>query len=207
MKFTITLITGAAALLSTSALAASYTIDTLPDEGAVNISGYVKSVENEREFTLRDETGDISVDIESNQSVVLKEGDPVTVSGVIDNDITGKDINANRVDVQQGFVEGMSNAVRSIPGVSTTDAQAFTIKSLPEKGMVKVSGTVTDVANEEAFTLNDETGSIKVNVASAQKTALTEGAKVTVIGMMDSGLMSKHLKASDVIVVADAAAH
>lgn len=195
----------AAALLSTSALAAATsTIDKLPDEGVVTLSGTVDSVENEREFTLRDATGTIGVDIESNESVVLKEGDRVTVSGTVDRDLAGTDINASRVDVDKGFVEGMSDAVQSIPGVSTADAQAFNIESLPKEGMVKVTGTVSDVDNEQAFTLKDKTGSIDVDMASAEKAALTEGAEVTVIGLVDSGLMSRHLKASKVIVLANA---
>lgn len=195
---------GIAALLSSSALAAMTTVKNLPDRGSVTLEGVVKSVENEREFTLQDGTGTISVDIESTQSVVLKEGDQVSVSGTVDKDITGTDINASAVEVKKGFVQGMSDSVRSVPGVSTTDAQAFTIDSLPTEGMVKVTGHVSDVDNEQEFTLKDETGTIDVDVTSAEKAALTEGATVTVIGLIDSGLMTRHLKAQQVLVVADA---
>lgn len=197
-------VAGAVALLSTSALAASVTIKDLPDEGTVMLKGVVKSVENEREFTLQDETGSINVDIASGQSVVLKAGDQVAITGTVDKDITGTDIKASHVDVRKGFVEGMSDATKAVPGVSTTDAQAYTIGSLPKDGLVKVTGLVTEVDNEQEFTLKDDTGSIAVDVKSSEKAALTEGAKVTVIGLIDSGLMTKHLQAHRVFVVADA---
>ena len=196
---------GVAALLATSAMASTViTINDLPDNGAVTLSGTVKSVENEREFTLSDETGTIGVDLESTQSVVLKKGDRVTVTGQVDKDITGTDINASHVEVEKGFVEGMSDAVQSIPGVSTTDAQAFNIDSLPEEGAVKLTGKVSDVDNEREFTLTDKTGSINIDVVSPEKAALTEGAHVTVIGVMDNGLLSRHVKAQKVLVIADA---
>lgn len=195
---------GAATLFSTPALAALATIKNLPDVGEVTLHGIVKSVGNEREFTLQDETGTIRVDIESAQSVILKEGDQVSVTGTVDKDVTGTDIDASMVEVKKDFVKGMSDAVKSVPGVSTVDAQAYTIDSLPKEGMVKVTGQVSDVDNEKAFTLKDETGAIDVDMASAEKAALTEGAEVTVIGLIDSGLMTRHLKAQQVFVVADA---
>jgi uncharacterized protein YdeI (BOF family) len=203
MKHCFLYVAGVAALLSSTAMAANISVKTLPDEGQVTINGVVDSVHNEREFTLRDNSGKINVDIESSQSVVLKEGDEVTVTGKIDKDITGKDINASKVDVRKGIVQGVSDAVKGIPGVSTTSASAFNINSLPDNGMVKVTGTVTDVSGEKAFTLKDDTGTIDVDVESRQNAALTEGAKVTVIGNIDKGLLGKDIKATEVIVIAD----
>lgn len=194
---------GMAALLSTTALAAGMTIKSLPDEGTVTLHGTVDSVNNAHEFTLRDNTGTINVDIATDHSVVLKKGDEVTVTGSIDKDITGKDINASNVTVSKGLVRGVSDAVKSIPGVSTTDAQAFNIRDLPDNGMVKVSGTVSDVDNEKEFTLKDETGSINVDIESDERAALAEGARVTVIGRIDSGLLGKDIKASQVIVTSN----
>lgn len=193
---------GMAALLSTTALAAGMTIKSIPDEGTVTLRGTVDSVNNAHEFTLRDNTGTIDVDINPDHSVVLKKGDEVTVTGSVDKDVTGKDINASNVEVSKGLVRGASDAVKSIPGVSTTSAQAFNIRDLPDRGMVKVSGTVSDVDNEKEFTLKDETGSINVDIESNERAALAEGAKVTVIGHIDSGLLGKDIKASQVIVTA-----
>jgi uncharacterized protein YdeI (BOF family) len=204
MKHSILYAVGAAALLSTSALAAGISIKTLPDEGQVTLKGTVDKVNSEREFTLRDSSGTINVDIESSQSVVLKEGDEVTVSGKVDKDITGKDINASNVQVNKGLAQGLKDTVKGIPGVSTTAASAFNIKNLPDNGMVKITGTVTDVSGEKEFTLKDDTGSIDVDVESSQNAALAEGARVTVIGNVDKGMLGKNINATEVIVIADA---
>lgn len=189
--------------------AGAATIDNLPEEGMVTLSGTVESINNDREFTLRDQTGTIDVDIESGQSMTLKKGDQVTVTGKIDDDITGTDINATRIEVSKGLTQDMNDAVKSIPGVSTGDAQAYNIKDLPDEGMVKISGTVSDVDNEKEFTLKDRTGSINIDVEAPESALVTEGAEVTVIGQVNSGMLGKDINATKVMVVANAprAAH
>ncbi|MFW0778181.1 MAG: NirD/YgiW/YdeI family stress tolerance protein [Rickettsiales bacterium] len=203
-KYTIYTIAGMAALTSTTVLANNMTIDNLPNKGMVTLNGTVESIDSEREFTLRDNTGTIGVDIDSNQSLVLKKGDKVMVKGNIDQNLLGKDINATKVQVSKSIVEGMSDTVESIPGISTADAKAYNIGDLPKNGVVKVTGTVSDVDSEEEFTLNDDTGSIDVEMESSQRAALTKGAKVTVIGSLDSDLMGKEIDATKVIVIANA---
>ena len=195
-----------AALLSTTALAETPNANakTMSDDSYVTITGFVESVDNEREFTLRDASGTISVDLAPNQSIVLEKGQQVTVSGTIDNDLGFVDVNAQNVYVHKGFTKNIGDAMKSIPGVSTSDAQAFNIKDLPDQGMVKITGTVSDVSNEKEFTLRDDTGTINVDIESNERAALTKGAEVTVIGKVDSGLLSKDIKASKVIVTADA---
>lgn len=200
-------VAGVATLLSTTALAADVSnasAKKMPDDSYVTISGTVESVQNEREFKLRDNTGTIGVDIKSNQSVVLKPGQYVTVSGTVDNDLGMVDIDATDVYAHKGFTRSVSDALRGMKGVSTSDAQAFNIKDLPKEGMVKVTGTVTDVDNEKEFTLRDESGSINVDIESNEKAALKKGARVTVIGSVDSGALGKDINATQVIVVADA---
>lgn len=195
---------GFAVLLSTSAMAGMTNISQLPSEGNVTISGVVESVNNEREFTIRDKTGSIGVDLAAGQSLTLKKGDHVTVHGEIDDKFVTKDINAKNVDVDKDLAEGVSDAIKSIPGVSTRDATAYNISQLPEKGMVKVSGVVTDVDNAKEFTLKDDTGSVNIDVESSENAALAEGARVTVIGKVDSGIMGKDINANRVIVTANA---
>lgn len=195
---------GFAMLLSTTALATNEEVKKLPDDSVVTLSGTVDSVQNEREFTLRDTTGTIGVDIKSNESVVLKAGDSVTVSGLVDKDITGTDINASDVYVHKGFTRSVSDALKSMPGVSTNDATAYYIKDLPKQGMVKLTGTVKDVDNEKEFTLQDDTGTINVDIESTENAALTKGAKVTVIGSIDDKLTGKDINAVKVLVLADA---
>lgn len=199
------MVAGLSALLAGTALAASETtIKNLPDKGQVAISGTVASVENEREFTLRDETGTIGIDITSNQSVVLKKGDKVTVSGVIDSGITGTDINASNVTVHKDMSDAMGDVIEGNTAISFEGATTYKISQLPKEGLVKVSGTVSKVANEEKFTLRDDTGDIGIDMESAESAALTKGATVTVIGYVDSGFLGKDINAKKVLVVENA---
>lgn len=197
-------LTGVLALLSTTALAATDigAVKSLDNGNQVSLTATVDSVQNEREFTLRDATGTIKVDIESSQSVVLKQGDSVTVNGTVDKGVLGTDINASTVTVNKKSASTMDlNTLAEAPLVNAT---AYNISNLPKQGLVRISGTVADVSNEKEFTLKDPTGSIDVNVESSENAAVTEGAQVTVIGYVQNGLFSKDINASKVQVVADA---
>lgn len=194
---------GLMALVSTSALAAITTVKSMNNGSQVNVTGTVESVQNEREFTLRDKTGTINVDIESDQSVVLKEGDNVTVSGMVDKDLFGTDINASKVMVNKNMAEAVGDAIEGRTPISLEGATKYNINKLPKEGLVKVSGTVTEVDNEKEFTVKDSTGSIKVDVESAETAALTKGAEVTVIGYVDTNMFGKDINARKVLVVAD----
>lgn len=206
MKMTLKTLTvvGVATLAATSALAATTEIKALPKSGVVTLEGVVESVQNEREFTLRDNSGKIGVDMPKNQSVVFKVGSKVTVNGEIDRDLAGVDINATRVDVHNGLAQEISNNIEGTTDMSLQGATAYEIKSLPDSGLVKVTGTVSDVDDERNFTVKDATGSIDVELTSAQTAALTEGARVTVVGRVDKGITGKDLEASQVIVLANA---
>ena len=67
------------------------TVRNLPDKGPVTISGTVEKVRNEREFLLRDNSGTVEVKIASDASAVLKQGDSVTVNGVVEKPLWGLD--------------------------------------------------------------------------------------------------------------------
>jgi uncharacterized protein YdeI (BOF family) len=203
------LIASLTALMSTSALAANDIIGIdavkkLKDGTQVSLTGTVDSVKSEREFTLRDKTGTLDIDIESNESVILKPGDNVAINGVVDSGLTGTDVNASKVMVRKDIVSAVGDAIESNTGMSLEGAETYTIKTLPKEGLVKVSGTVTDVDNERHFTIKDKTGSVDVEMTSNEKAVLTEGAEVTVIGYVADGLLSKDIKASKVLVLADA---
>ncbi len=195
---------GLAALLSTSALAAITNVRDLKDGSPVTLSGTVDSVQNEREFTLRDESGEIGIDIKSTQSVVLKPGDKVTVNGRVDKNLLGTDIDASNVAVSKSVARAIGDSIEGNTSLSFEGATAYNIHSLPKEGLVKVSGTVTDIDNEKQFTVKDSTGSIKVDVESAEAAELATGAQVTVIGYVDSGIFTKDIDARKVLVVADA---
>lgn len=195
---------GFAALLSTSALAATVTINQLPDSGNVTISGTVSKVKNEREFTLRDSTGSVDVNLENGQSVVLKEGAKVSVDGTVDKGILGKDINASNVTVDKSMSEAVTEGLEKNTSMSMEGAQSYTINQLPKEGKVKISGTVTDVDNEKEFTLKDSTGSIDIDLEeSSEAAALKTGSEVTVIGYVEDGMTGKDINATKVMVISD----
>lgn len=80
--------------------ATAYDLRNLPDTGLVQISGTVTAVENEKEFTLKDQTGrSIDVAIGSSEAAALHEGAEVNVTGYVEKSLLGKDINATKVDV------------------------------------------------------------------------------------------------------------
>jgi len=195
-----------ATIISSSAMAEGIGTKNLPTQGDVKITGVVDSVKSEDGFVLKDSQGKVGVDIESNQSTVLKKGDKVTVSGTVDKSVMGTDINASKVDVAKPLSQGIGDVVAGLPGVSTAGVVAFNIGDLPDvdDAKVKVTGTVTDVDNEKEFTLEDDTGTVSVDITSAERAALTEGAEVTVIGTIDKGLIGKNIDAEKVLIVSDA---
>lgn len=83
----------AAGVMASSAMAADMqagasvhavnTIDTLPDEGTVRLSGVVQTVDNSREFILSDTSGTVQVELAS--PAALGAGDEVTVIGRVDD--------------------------------------------------------------------------------------------------------------------------
>ncbi len=192
-------------LMATTALASTADVKQLPQGEKITLSGTVDQVDNEREFTIRDDRGTTDVNIESNQSVVLQKGDSVTVNGTVDRGMTGTEINATEVTVHKDAAAAMGDAIEGATGLSVEQAKTYTIQQLPKEGLVKVSGTVSDVDNEKEFTLKDGTGSIKIKVESAQSAALTEGAQVTVVGQIDNGVLGvgKNIEARKVTVDAD----
>ena len=198
------LLASVAALLSTSALAAIDNLKEMNDGSQVSLTRTVESVENEREFTLRDASGSIDVDIASGQSLMLKVGDRVAVNGLLDKGLFRTDISATRVTVQKNASQKLSDSIESQTVLTMDDATAYNIGSLPRQGLVKVFGMVTDVDSGRKFTVKDATGSVQVKLDSQQSAALAPGAEVAVIGYVDNGMFTRGLDAQKVVVVSDA---
>jgi hypothetical protein len=70
------------------------------------------------------------------------------------------------------------------------------INALPKAGMVKLSGTVTEVDDANEFTLQDDTGAI--DIESKNRLYLAVGDKVTVNGEVDDGIFFTDIKANSV---------
>ncbi|MCI5049922.1 MAG: OB-fold nucleic acid binding domain-containing protein [Rickettsiales bacterium] len=83
---------------------AGVTIDSIGEKGAVTVSGEVIALDSiDNEFTLKDETGEI--DVELNHDLTVTLGDKVTVSGVITSDMGEKEIAASKVTVTEQGVD------------------------------------------------------------------------------------------------------
>lgn len=198
-----TFLFGMTFLLSTTAFADTILIKDLPKQGEVTISGIVSDINNEREFTLKDANGDkIDVDITSNQPIILKKGAKITVTGTIDKPLLGKkDINATLINTEQEAQQSLGDTIAAHTATSLEGAEIYQIKDLPEEGLVKVSGTVINVANEKEFTLTDQTGTIDIDLEGGVAAAVKKGTKVTVIGYIDKGVISKDINATRVIIL------
>ena len=178
-------------------------LNDLKDGTPVAVVGTVDDINHESEFTLRDATGTINVDIEGQQSVVLQKGQQVTVRGNVDRDITGTDINATSIEVSQNMGQAIEDTIEANTNVSFKGAAPSTVQALPKTGLVKLQGRVSAVENEKEFTLTDDTGSIDVNITSDKAAALKQGADVTVVGYVNDGMMGRDINASDVYVAAN----
>jgi uncharacterized protein YdeI (BOF family) len=84
--------------------AQAFNVKSLPSNGLVKVSGMVDSVSSEKKFTLKDSTGDVTVNLAAGQSASLNKGAAVSVVGYVDSGMLGKSINATEVDVQSNGV-------------------------------------------------------------------------------------------------------
>lgn len=73
-------------------------IAALPKEGQVELTGVVASIDNKQEFTLKDATGE-TINVQSASTLDLREGDEVTVSGLLDDRFLGFGRQIERADV------------------------------------------------------------------------------------------------------------
>jgi uncharacterized protein YdeI (BOF family) len=202
--FKILIITGAIALVSTTALADNAGIKKMKDGTKISVTGTVDSVQNEREFTLRDESGIIPVKVQSNDAFTISAGEKVTVTGEVDKSLfRGTDIKANSVDVHKDLATTLGDAIDAHTPISVEGAKNYKISELPNSGMVKVSGTVYDVDNEKSFKLKDASGAVNIQLKSAESVALTEGAQVAVVGYMDKGALGRDINATRVVVISN----
>ena len=173
---------------------------TQVERSRVAVEGKVESIQDSRNFTLNDGTGLIKIQISNNEPIVLKKGNSVTVTGFVKKG-TGKiSINARSVTVKKDIVQTVQDAVEGNTDMSFQGAKTYSIHGLPDQGLVKVSGTVTDVANAKEFSMKDKTAAINIDVESGEIATLTKGAHVTVIGKVDQGVYGKDINATKVIV-------
>ncbi len=175
-------------------------IDRLPEEGRVTITGTVDDVAGKTEFTLRDRDGE-TIDVDLNKRQVLKEGDRVKVVGMMDDDLAGigQEINAIRVTEVDGYdrMSGHDTYSDEYAAADTTrdhktkndrrvaKSDFDTVDSLPDRGPVTISGTVEAVnMDDNSFTLRDSNGDL-IDIRATERLTVREGQKVNVSGTMD----------------------
>ena len=64
-------------------------IHNLPNNGEVTLTGTVDKADSEHEFTLSTESGMIIVGIPTSMPILLKIGDSVTVTGIVNKPLLG----------------------------------------------------------------------------------------------------------------------
>lgn len=208
MKFMkATIIAGIVALSAAPALAAvtsAAAIKNLPDGGGVTLNGTVEDFDSEHFFTLRDSTGTVKIDLSAAKSVVLTNGERVTVAGTIRNrGILGTSISARTVSEDKGVGQRIGEAIDSATGEDAAGyARTANIVSLPKSGLVKINGTVDSVDSEKKFTLKDQTGHIDIAIKPGMSASLNKGTEVTVVGYVNNGMLGKSIEATEVDVVA-----
>lgn len=91
---------GTAVKPNSSANGSSGQIANLPAKGGnVSLTGKVTSIDMvDNEFTLQDKTG-ATIDVESEQKLSVNEGDTVSVSGTINEDMGEKEVAASKITV------------------------------------------------------------------------------------------------------------
>lgn len=175
----------------------SSTIDALPDEGRVSISGKVEDLDGDNEFSLQDSKGN-SIRVESDRDLMLREGDRVKVIGMMDRGFLsiGSEIDAINITVLERATA--STEKKSDKDYRTTIHYPFdnnddydwkgeeygAIDKLPDSGYVALSGTVENVfLNDQVLIVKDSTGDT-IDVHTAGRFDVKKGDTVVVKGRM-----------------------
>lgn len=206
-----TVVASMSLLLASTALAAGNTpekasVDQLPKDGYVTLTGTVDAASDDKSFTLRDAQGK-TIDVESNVAVPLNKGDQVRVTGQVASEFLGigKEINQASVSVisTTAVNAGAADANEAAGGIinnstlatgypendADEDEQASAIKQLPETGAVNIEGTVAAVDRDDnTFTLRDDAGKT-IDVHASKELSISEGDRVTVKGLMRDDAM------------------
>jgi uncharacterized protein YdeI (BOF family) len=172
-------------------------LSQLADGRRVRLNGTVERVQGSRSFLLHDETGRIAVKLSSTLPKGLKKGSDVAVSGRIERGLMGASIAAQAVSLRKQPAVQADNAkkpklVKNVP--------SYSITSLPETGLVKVSGIVITANNAKQFVLKDATGLVDVSVDAANASHVKKGTTVTVIGSVDRGALGKDISAQTILI-------
>ena len=175
----------------------SVTIDALPDEGRVSISGLVEDLDGDNEFSLQDSKGE-SIRVESDRDLMLREGDRVKVIGIMDRGFLsiGSEIDAINITVLQRATA--STKQKDDKDYRTTIHYPFddnvdydwkgeeygAIDKLPDSGDVSLTATVENVfLDDQVLIVKDSTGDT-IDVHTMGRFDVKKGDTVVVRGRM-----------------------
>jgi uncharacterized protein YdeI (BOF family) len=179
----------------------------LTEDAYVTVSGSVGEIVDADEFTLNHAGGKIRVDtndywanlFRKDAVEVLKPGDTVTVTGVVDdNFFTKKEIDATRI-LHKG--KDYSRVYRSAPEDGYWPYYGWGDGMYGDD--VSVSGTVSKILSDDEFELKYGTGVLKVDVGAlevSETDRLRQGDRVTVYGDMDDNWFGKRELDADYLV-------
>lgn len=158
------------------------------------IEGRVVRLVDEEDFVLRDRTGRILVDLDSDdQRLSLRSGARVRVVGRLDRD--DADFDALRVVRPNGTVLYDRSRPQFLSVQSSTSAQSDqnfqfaqqTIQSLTIPSLQTMTGTVERLVDEEDFVLRDARGRTLIDTDLDDRLLpLLSGESVTVVGRFDA---------------------
>lgn len=120
-----------AAVLALTAIPALAQTAAVADEAGVmtTLQGSVAQITDTNEFILKDATGMVKVDLGDAQ-VSLKVGDQVTVEGMVETDLQGRDIEAQKLTGPDGKVVSITqDSTDDGEGDEATDTDTDTDKT------------------------------------------------------------------------------
>ncbi len=181
-----------------------------PDDTWISLSGTVEHVERDA-FTLDYGEGIISVEMDDGDrdadAYKLMEGDKVTVSGQVDDDL----FETTTIEASSVYVENIGTTFYASP-IDEEEAYAFVNITTPiVVSATVVEGTVTDV-NDEEFSVDTGPRQIRVDVSEMAYNPLDDkgyqklekGDRVRVGGHMEDNLFEgRELMADSVVTLAD----
>lgn len=184
-------------------------LPAMSDQSAVTLTGTVRDVRSD-EFTLDYGANQITVEMDNGWSWyrdparVLRPGERVTISGIIDDDLfEGREIEANTVYVHDRYTYFYGDDQMSDDRIAMgTDFNA------PGDGAyVTASGTVREVKGRE-FVLDTGAGAIQVDTLPMAYNPMDDdglqkimpGDRVHVTGILDDGLFErKEIQANTIV--------
>ena len=117
------------------------------NNGAITILGNVQGINNHHEFVLQSPDGSFNVQMTTNQSLNLQQGEAVVVSGTLQNGYGLPVIKATTVRSKRDRGAALNKALKSLPNSTTNLSTAHKIRPRPPQQIGATSDTLTNHDN------------------------------------------------------------